>query len=77
MNEFTINSREHGKVTFSIPSAKRGYGYVYVDLNGGSGTLGDQICDHGRMIGSTVSCTPENLETVARSWWSAYLRNRA
>ena len=77
MNEFTISSKVHGKVTFSVPSAKRGYGYVYVDLNGGHGTLGDQICNRGSLIGSTVSCSPESLETVARSWYRAYMRNHA
>ena len=41
---YSINSRKLGKkVTFSQPASW----YVYVDLNGKAGCLGEQICDGG------------------------------
>jgi hypothetical protein len=69
----TINTRDHGEVTFFTPDNG---GYVWVDLNGRPGTLGRQICDRGGLMGSTISYrgTEDGFERLCRRWWSAYLR---
>jgi len=70
----TINTRDHGAVTFSRPGSE----YVYVDLNGKPGTLGQQICYGGHLSGSTVTFSGDDEEAFARycrNWWKQYLRN--
>ena len=71
--EFTINSKKYGPVTFSRP----GPYYIYVNLNGKSGILGQQICDYGCLLGSAIGTThndQEDFERICRRWWAAYLR---
>ena len=74
----TINSRNHGEVTFFTTGTDEKSGYVWVDLNGKTGTLGNQICDGGYMTGSTKSYrgTLEGFDKFCRNWWSAYLCNQ-
>ena len=70
----TINTRDHGAVTFSRPGKE----YVYVDLNGKPGTLGNQICDGGNLSGSTKTFQGDDEEAFdrfCRAWWKQYLRN--
>jgi hypothetical protein len=70
----TINTRNHGAVTFSRPGRE----YVYVDLNGKPGTLGNQICDGGHLSGSTKTFMGDDQEAFdkfCRNWWSQYMRN--
>lgn len=73
--EITIKSRKLGRViTFSRPGAS----YIYVDLNGQQGTLGTQICDGGRLSGSTIGYSGKDQEEFAkicRKWYRAYIRN--
>jgi len=74
--ETTINSRNHGVVTFFCP---RNGGYIWVDLNGKPGTLGNQICDSGHLSGSTESYNgndDKQFDRVCRKWWRAFLRNQ-
>lgn len=71
----TINSKEHGEITFFCPGSGK---YVWVDLNGKPGTLGNQICQGGNLRGNTLSYYGEDQEgfdKYCRSWWKAYLRN--
>ena len=74
--ETTINSRKLGSpVTFYAPSSG---GYVFVDLNGQPGTLGQQICSGGGVdYGSTLSYRgdPENFGAFCRRWFASHLRN--
>ena len=74
--ETTINSRKLGyPVTFYAPSSG---GYVFVDLNGKSGTLGQQICAGGDVnCGSTLSYSgdPDNFGDFCRRWFASYLRD--
>jgi len=71
--ELTIKSRKFNKeVTFSRP----GSDYIYIDLNGQSGTLGQQICRSGGLMGDTVGYSGDSqkgFESVCRTWWKAYL----
>ena len=71
--EFTIKSRKYNKdITFFIGN---GTSYIYVNLNGMSGTLGNQICDGGSLRGSTLSArTEQSFVAICRHWWNAYLR---
>ena len=48
-------------------------GYVRLESDGKSGTLGQQICDGGGFSGGTVSATPENFTRVCRSWYRQYM----
>ena len=73
----TINSKKLGQpVDFSRP----GWGSIYVDLSwDGSkpGTLGDQICDGGKLTGNTISYSGESdaaFARICRNWFRAYLR---
>ena len=72
--KFTINSRKLNKpVTFSTS----GTSYIYVDLNGQPGTLGNQICYCGSTAGSTMSYygTDEKaFAGICRNWFKQYLR---
>jgi len=73
--KFTINSKKLNKpVEFSIP----GNAYIYVDLNGQPGTLGEQICHGGSTMGDTMAYSGDDektFENICRNWWKAYLRN--
>jgi len=72
--KFQINSRKLDKIiTFSRP----GSSYVFIDLNGNPGTLGNQICDGGCLSGSTVTFSGEDqrgFEKVCRLWWRTYIK---
>ena len=72
----TINTREFGELEFFTGN---GTDYVFVDINGRSGTLGNQICDNGGLMGSTISYrggSPIDFEKICRRWWRAYLRKQ-
>jgi hypothetical protein len=59
-------------VEFSIP----GSSYIYVDLNGKPGTLGNQICHGGGLTGSTMSYSGDNqkkFEEICKNWWRKYI----
>ncbi len=68
-----INSRKFNKeITFS----RAGTHYIYVDINGQPGTLGNQICRSGGLGGDTVGYSGESqkvFESICRKWWKAYL----
>lgn len=70
----TIHSRTLDRtITFSRP----GTAYAYLDLNGHSGTLGQQICEGGHLSGATVTYRGESNADFARlcqRWYRAYLR---
>ena len=71
----TIQSRILGRtLTFSRP----GQCYVFVDVNGQPGTLGQQCCDGGYVLGSTMTFYGEDQDAfarVCRRWYRAYLRH--
>ena len=71
--EFTIKSRKlNSEITFSRP----GNHYIYADLNGQEGTLGNQICDGGRTMGTTVGYSgddQEQFEKICKRWHRAYV----
>lgn len=73
----TINTRNHGEDTFFTTGTDEKSGYVWVDLNGQGGTLGNRICDGGHMSGSTKSYrgTADGFATFCRNWWKQYLTN--
>lgn len=63
------------KVTFSRP----GRSYIYADLNGKPGTLGNQICEGGAvMSGSAMTYSGDDdaeFARICRKWYRAYIRN--
>lgn len=74
--EITINTRKMGLLIFSKP----GKSYVFCDMGDSSkpGTLGDQICHGGDLIGSTITYHGNDyveFEKLCRRWWTAYLKN--
>jgi hypothetical protein len=73
--EMTIKSRKLNKeVTFSRP----GKSYIYADLNGQPGTLGNQICVGGDTMGSTISYEGDDqaaFEAVCRRWYVAFAKS--
>jgi hypothetical protein len=70
---YTIKSRKLAReVTFSIP----GEGYIFVDLNGKPGTLGEQICEGGRLTGSTIAYRGDDelvFQVICDRWFKAYV----
>lgn len=72
MARFVINSKIFGVCSFFVPDNG---GYVRLELDGKSGTLGRQICQGGGFMGNTLSGCPESLENIARLWHKARLRN--
>lgn len=73
MNELTIISRKSGEIfNFWMPTDG---GYIYRTYPGKPGILGNQICNGGRTMGSTLCATPETFEKVCRRWYRAYQRS--
>lgn len=72
---YQIDSRRLQRpVIFSRPGRE----YLYIDLNGQSGTLGQQICEGGQLRGSTITYRGEDrtqFERICKRWWRAYLRH--
>lgn len=58
-------TRTEGEFTFWCPN---GGGYVRLETEGRPGTLGQQICEGGRLMGSTLDATEATLGDVARKW---------
>lgn len=69
--ELSIRSKILGRtLTFTRP----GSSYIYVDLNGHSGTLGVQICEGGSTTGWTLSYEgndQKEFERICRRWYRA------
>lgn len=66
---YTTRTQEFGEITFSAPAAtETTQGYVYVDTNGQSGTLGRQICYGGDFMGSTITASDATLKAEAQRW---------
>jgi len=74
--EFTLNSRISGKLEFFAPN---GGGYVRLTSGEKPGTLGQQICERGGFMGSTLSCGPDidSLARVARKWQKQRLQDKS
>lgn len=69
---FTIKSRNHGEVEFSVPD---GGGYAKVRFENSRDW--QQICDGGKMLGSTIYISrqyEDQAERVCRNWWKNFLR---
>jgi len=70
--ELIINSRKLNRtITFSRP----GRSYIYADLNGQPGTLGEQICDSNGYTHSYEGEDQEGFEKVCRRWYRAHVRD--
>jgi len=65
MARIIIKTRTEGEFTFWCPT---GGGYVRLETEGHPGTLGQQICEGGRLMGATLEATEANLAYVARKW---------
>ena len=76
MATITIKTRNHGEATFFVRDSATGNdsGYVHLESNGKTGTLGKQICAGGDFSGSTLSSTVETLGKVARAWHRQHLK---
>ena len=69
MARFTIKTRTNGNMVFFVPDNG---GYVRLESDGKSGTLGRQICDGGRFHGSTIMATADTHEAKCRRWYRAF-----
>ena len=65
MARIIIKTRKEGEMSFFCPADG---GYVWLESEGRSGTLGQQICEGGEFMGSTLSAREETLGDVARKW---------
>lgn len=79
LKRLTIKSTAIGdEVIFSRP----GRYYIYVDLNGQQGSLGQQICQGGELLGDTLGVHGDDetaqarFEKTCRTWWKSYLRKQ-
>ena len=72
----TIRSRNDGDFKFWAPDCG---GYIRLESEGRPGTLGDQICDGGEFIGSTLSTNGSVLmfESICRRWYRQYRRRNS
>lgn len=68
----TIHSRLDGPLSFWMPDNG---GYVRIERDHDTGTLGQQICYGGYYRGNTVSSTPDSFPRDVRRWYRAYRRN--
>lgn len=69
MARFTIKTRTNGDMDFFVPDAG---GYVRLESDGKSGTLGKQICEGGGFMGSTIMADEKTLEAKARRWYRSF-----
>lgn len=69
MARFTIKTRTNGNMEFFVPDDG---GYVRLESGANHGSLGQQICDGGRLRGSTISANAASLEDTARRWYRSY-----
>lgn len=65
MARTTINTRNVGALVFYVPDDG---GYVRLESPGRRGTLGQQICNGGGTLGSTLTADENTLAFVARRW---------
>lgn len=49
--------------------------YIFVNLNGNSGCLGKQLCEHGLLIGATIACTDRDFKKECRKWYRQFVKN--
>ncbi len=71
--ELTINSRKlNREITFSRPGSY----YIYANLNGQPGTLGEQIRDGNGYTHSYEGEDKEGFEKVCRRWYRAHVRDK-
>ncbi|MBW0278613.1 MULTISPECIES: hypothetical protein [Shewanella] len=76
MANLSIKSRKTGE-TFNFWMPLDG-GYIRLESQGRSGTLGRQICVGGGFMGNTLSARSEaSFEKQCRSWYRAYMRNQS
>ena len=70
----TIKSRIlDTSITFSRPG-----GYIYADLNGQAGTLGNRICEGGSTAGRPITYRGGDkglFNEKCRDWYRLYVRN--
>jgi hypothetical protein len=74
--ELTIKSRVLGD-TFTFwmyPCDADGTGCIFLTSPGRRGTDGQQICEGGRFLGSTLSASEATFEATCRRWYQARLR---
>lgn len=68
-----INSKKLSrKLTFSRP----GNFYIFVDMSGKPGTLGEQICAGGRIFGDTLGYSGDDMvefNRICRAWYKSYV----
>lgn len=73
--QLTIKSLKlNSELTFSRP----GNFFIYVDLNGQPGTMGNQICDGGFLRGNTVGYSGDDRDVfvkICRSWYKSFIRH--
>jgi hypothetical protein len=69
MARFTIKTRTNGDMEFWVRDEG---GYVRLESDGCTGTLGRQICEGGGFMGATVMADAQSLEAKARRWYRAY-----
>lgn len=60
-----VSKSGHTEFDFWCPDSG---GYVRLESENRSGTLGTQICEGGGTRGSTLSANAETLEKVAKKW---------
>lgn len=72
--ELKIKSRKLERtLTFSRP----GNFYIFVDINGGAGSLGRQICRGGYNTGSTIGYDGDDeaeFARICRLWYRSFIR---
>ena len=71
MARFVLKTKTSGDIEFFVPDAG---GYVRIESVDRTGVTGMQICQGGRLTGSTLQADAATLERVARRWRGQYLR---
>lgn len=75
--EFTIKSRKLGTTfEFFKNHSDKKPAYIYLETTGAPGTLGNQICEGGGFLGSTLSANDSNFEYVCRRWYRQYMKSQ-
>ena len=73
MTRLVIKSRILGEQSFFMPDNG---GYIRLESEGRSGTLGAQICEGGTFRGDTISASPTTFESECRKWHRTRLAKR-
>lgn len=67
-----IKSRKTGEV-FNFWAPDEG-GYIRLETDNNIGILGQQICESGKKVGNTLTCSRDSFSSNCRRWYRQHMK---